>query len=87
MMYLLVKGFRFKCLIKFFLLCSISLYGACSQIPKSSQDHHMAATIYTELAQYYWQNGYQSMARDRLMLALQQDPTYAKALLLQEQWQ
>lgn len=39
----------------------------------------MAARIYTDLAQYYWQQGYLDLAQDRARLALQQSPNYQPA--------
>ncbi|HCH24158.1 MAG TPA: hypothetical protein DE179_07665 [Oceanospirillaceae bacterium] len=65
------------------------ILSACSMPAKHAQHDDMAARIYTELATYYWQQGYTEIALDRLTLALQQTPDYppAKGLLQKIQTQ
>jgi Tfp pilus assembly protein PilF len=66
---------------------AILLIQACSTPPYLPPHNNMAAKIYTDLALYYWQQGYPALAKDRAMLALQQTPEYqpAKDLLQQIQ--
>lgn len=63
------------------------LLSACSLPPKPAEHTDMAARIYTELATYYWQQGYTDIALDRLALALQQTPNYPPAMDLMQQIQ
>ena len=68
-----------------FILLAASSQTACSH-GAATNNSTMAANIYTELARHYWKNGYPVLAKERLQLALEQDPTYAPALALQKLW-
>ena len=63
------------------------MLSACSLPPRHAEHTDMAARIYTELATYYWQQGYTDIAVDRLTLALQQTPNYPPAMELMQQIQ
>lgn len=56
-----------------------SVLQACATPPHLPPHNDMAAKIYTDLALYYWQQGYPALATDRAKLALQQTPDYAPA--------
>lgn len=68
-------------------ICFSLVLGACGTPPYLPPHNDMAAKIYTDLARYYWQQGYPILAADRARLALQQTPDYqpAKDLLQQIQ--
>lgn len=57
----------------------ISMLQACATPPHLPPHNDMAAKIYTDLALYYWQQGYPTLAMDRAELALQQSPNYQPA--------
>lgn len=67
--------------------CLIIGLQACTTPAHLPPHNDMAARIYTDLARYYWHQGYVELATDRALLALQQTPDYppAKELLLQIQ--
>ena len=68
-------------------LCLILALPACGTPPHLPPYNDMAARIYTDLARYYWQQGYPELATDRAQLALIQTPNYPPAQDLLQQIQ
>ncbi len=64
------------------LLAMLSLNTACSSLTQPTEQSELAARIYTQLANHYWQHGHRELALDRLSLALQQKPDFLPAQVL-----
>jgi Tfp pilus assembly protein PilF len=64
------------------LLAMLSLNTACSSLTQPTEQSELAARIYTQLANHYWQHGHRELALDRLSLALQQKPDFLPAQML-----
>ena len=62
----------------------LSLNTACSSLTQPTEQSELAARIYTQLANHYWQHGHRELALDRLSLALQQKPDFLPAQILLE---
>ena len=60
----------------------LSLNTACSSLTQPTEQSELAARIYTQLANHYWQHGHRELALDRLSLALQQKPDFLPAQML-----
>lgn len=69
------------------MMCAILAIQGCGTPPYLPPHNNMAAKIYTDLAIYYWQQGYPALATDRANLALQQTPDYQPAIDLLQQIQ
>ena len=61
------------------LVAILSLNTACSSLTQPTEQSELAARIYTQLANHYWQHGHRELALDRLSLALQQKPDFLPA--------
>jgi Tfp pilus assembly protein PilF len=64
------------------LLAMLSLNTSCSSLTQPTEQSELAARIYTQLANHYWQHGHRELALDRLSLALQQKPDFLPAQVL-----